>query len=975
MRVIKISLIIVLSLMLNALPGFAVDEPVTSGEPMAEHIYLTSDKNAVEGATLTVNADYLNGASEASCTYKWYSAAEQEIKSTDGSKAVLLSEGSDKTYTLTENEVNKYIFCVVIPDGGKANISLSYGKIVANTGVNAPAADVSSMRIWANDTSIGSTLYAHYTYQNTNGEKETNCSISWKRSDTFRSGYSDIPNAEGATYTIQPEDYGKFITFTVTPDGGSTADMSSRIYCMPENQLAYAFADCNNKRNALYNDGIMAATDFIVDNRGCQTWGGDGDIIYSFDAGKTILFDKLVFLAAEMNCLDKIEISDDGVNYTDLEIEAFPFTKETVTEYTLASPVSARYIKAYINHFSNSTLSEFQAYLSPEAFSEILGTKTQEIKYDRAGKSITNIPENMTVGALKESLYTSTVPPTIEIKDYDGSVLSDDQKILSGYTLTSCASNGKTTAEYVLSNTDELPKVVVSSIAIEPERIRVGGNAVGKYTLKSFQNEQNAVNASCKWYFSETKDGEYSLIEGADALEYAVPEEKEGGYLRLEILPDGGTARMSEPAGPIHPKISDTPTAPVCDSVTIEKVSDIVYPGDELKGKYTYFDANDDDEDEEKTDKQWFKKEKTGVYIKIEGANGDTYKLKDEDSDCNIVYGVKPYAKEEPQPEDYTYSTPVYVTKEPALADYEVLSIGSNLNNVKSNLILPLKGKNNSDIAWKSDNEGVIGADGVVKQQTSRQNVVLTATIKHPGRELVLTKTFEVIVPAREILIGGGGGGGSSNKNTVGIIVSDSVNRTNPDVNTSIQPVDSYELSDLSADDWSYKYVTDLMEKGILSKPQDGIFRPMDSLKREEAVKMLIEFFGIKNTAARTSFSDISDTDWAYVYIASAAETGIVDGIGDNKFGTGSAVSRQDFAVMTYNALKKTGKLRDTDYTGFSFNDSDSIADYALEAVEYFKAYNIISGTPENTFLPHDDITRKEAAKIISCLSESIEIK
>lgn len=959
------------AVMLNVMNGFAFGENLISGEmlanvlqPRAEHIYLTSDTNAAAGAVLTVNADYLNGASEENCTYKWYSAAEQEIKSTDGSKSVLLAEGNDKTYTLTENEVNKYIFCVVIPENGKADISLSYGKIVANTGTDAPAVDSSSMRIWANDTSIGSTLYAHYTYQNTNGEKETNSKISWKRSDVFGKGYSDIPGAEGAEYVIQPEDYGKFITFTVTPDGGSTADMSSRIYCMPENGLAYAHADCDNKRNALYNDGIIAATDFIVNNRGCQTWGGNGDVVYSFDAGKTILFDKIVFLAVEMNSLDKLEISDDGVNYTDLEIEEFPFTKEQLTEYMLEAPVSARYIKAYINHYSNSTLSEFQTYLSPESCSEILGVKSEEISFNRAAKSITHIPSGMTVGELKESLYTSTVPPVTEIKDYSGNALSDEAEILSGYTAEISSSNGKTKTEYILSHTDELPGVVVSSISIEPEKIRVGSSAVGKYTLKYFANEQDTNNVTCKWYFSETKDGDYSAIEGASSTEYTVPDDKEGGYLRFEIQLENGEARMSAPAGPIRRKISDVPTAPICDSIAIEKPANVVYPGDEVKGTYTYFDENDDEEDEEKTDKQWFKVGANGIYTQIDGAKGDTYKLKDEDAGCNIVYGVKPYAKNEPQPADYTYSAYISVAKEPAMADYEMLSLGESLNNVSSNLILPIKGQHNSDITWQTDNAGVIGTDGVVNRKSREQKVTLTATIKHPERDLTLIKTFEVTVAALKISSGGGGGGGgtSSNKNTLDAIVAPSVN------NNTV-----YKFSDLSADDWSYKYITGLMERGILSKPQDGRFRPTDSLKREEAVKILVELFGMKNTAAKTDFSDVSDNDWAYVYIASAAENGIISGIGDNKFGTGAGISRQDFAVMAYNALKKTGNLSGAGNAAASFNDSESISDYALEAVEYFAAHKIISGTPDNRFMPKSEITRQEAAKIVFGLSESIE--
>lgn len=976
MNVMKISLALALSLTINAVSALKIqnvyaDEPtaVSAQTPSVEHVYLTSNLNAVVGAELTVNADYLNGANEGNCTYKWYSSNDQEVKSTDSAKSSLLAEGKNRSYTVTQNEVGKYIFCVVIPDGGKTNISLSYGKIVANTGVDAPAVDATSMRIWANDMSIGSTLYAHYTYQNTNGIPEMNSSVTWKRSDSFGSGYTDIPGETGMSYTIKPEDYGKYITYTVTPDGGSTADMSSRIYCMPENQLAYAFADCANKRNPLYNDSIIGVTDFIVDNRGCQTWGGNNDILYSFDAGKKILFDKLVFLGVEMDALNKIEISDDGVNYTDLKIESYPFTKEKVTEYKLEKPVSTRYIRAYFHIFSNATLSEFQVYLSPQSFSEILGVKDADIKYARTKKTITNIPVSMTVAELKASLYVSSETPTLEVINYEGETVSDDEKIFSGYTLKSTASNGNTNTEYVLSNTSEVPEIVVSSISITPDKIRVGSNAVGNYQLKKLNASQDDVDVELQWYYSDTADGEYLPIDGEQSAQYTIENDKVGGYLKLLVSPKGGETRMSDAAGPIRPQISDIPTAPECESIKIEKTAETVYVGDELKGTYVYFDANDDDEDKQKTEKQWFRKDKNCSYKKIDGAVGDSYTLTEADVDFEIVFGVKPCAKVEPQPENYTYSKGVNVTKEPAMSDYEDLSIGTNLKNVKSNLVLTLKGKNNSDISWSSSNSSVVGTDGVVRRQGVNQNVTLTATIKHPERELTLTKKFDVTVLARESGGSSGSGGGSgSGKNNVGTIFSEPIKTPTP----TEQPNPSYNLKDLSQKDWSYKYVVDLIDKNVLSNPDDGKFRPDDFLKREEAIKMLVEMFGIKSSFAQNDFDDVLKEHWAYDYIAVAREKGITDGIGNNKFGIGADITRQDFTVMTYNSLKKIKDLENEMNDELKFADEADVADYATEAVGYLAKKGIINGTDENMFLPDNNITRKEAAKIMSCLSETL---
>lgn len=289
---------------------------------------------------------------------------------------------------------------------------------------------------------------------------------------------------------------------------------------------------------------------------------------------------------------------------------------------------------------------------------------------------------------------------------------------------------------------------------------------------------------------------------------------------------------------------------------------------------------------------------------------------------------------------------------------------------------MPNKGQFKSNITWQSSNPDVIGADGVVKQQSTAQTVILTATVKHSDRELKLTKSFQVTVAARKTTNGGGGGGGgvsSSKKDSLNSIIlsalpitqdttdkpADNDNGAGEDTKT-----DKYNLKDLSAESWSYPYVTGLMDNGILAIPDDGNFRPTDSLKREEAVKMLVELFGIKNDKSETNFLDVAEDNWAYVYIASATENGIVNGMGDNTFGIGKGVTRQDFAVMVYNALCSIGAA-DNEKNITTFEDSGDIAEYAAEAVSYLVRKEIINGTDDNKFMPLNEITRQEAAKIV----------
>ena len=131
---------------------------------------------------------------------------------------------------------------------------------------------------------------------------------------------------------------------------------------------------------------------------------------------------------------------------------------------------------------------------------------------------------------------------------------------------------------------------------------------------------------------------------------------------------------------------------------------------------------------------------------------------------------------------------------------------------------------------------------------------------------------------------------------------------------------------------------------------------------------MLSELFGITDENTDCSFTDVSADAWFYSYVASAAERGLINGIGDNIFGTGNSITRQDFAVMTYNFLREAGMKHTPESNQATFTDEADIADYAKEAVTYLVQIRAVNGTPEGEFLPNADITRQEAAKILSCL-------
>ena len=63
---------------------------------------------------------------------------------------------------------------------------------------------------------------------------------------------------------------------------------------------------------------------------------------------------------------------------------------------------------------------------------------------------------------------------------------------------------------------------------------------------------------------------------------------------------------------------------------------------------------------------------------------------------------------------------------------------------------------------------------------------------------------------------------------------------------------------------------------------------------------------------------------------------------------------------MVYRAVKADEKAET-----ISFEDADTVSEYAKDAVAYLYDSGIITGYEDNTFRPQNPVTRAEAAKIL----------
>lgn len=202
---------------------------------------------------------------------------------------------------------------------------------------------------------------------------------------------------------------------------------------------------------------------------------------------------------------------------------------------------------------------------------------------------------------------------------------------------------------------------------------------------------------------------------------------------------------------------------------------------------------------------------------------------------------------------------------------------------------------------------------------------------------------------------GGGGGSGSGSKKPGTTI------KEPPVINTTEK---SKPFSDLDNVSWAEESVISLFEKGIVSGKEQGKFYPMDFVKREEFVKMLISGLNMEASAEDNVFNDVDINMWYAPYVLEANEKELVKGISDDRFGVGLNITRQDIVTILYRASQMMG-IEFPDYINKEFADQYEISDYAKKAVTALSSVEIINGNENGEFLPHNNATRAEAAKIL----------
>jgi hypothetical protein len=171
-------------------------------------------------------------------------------------------------------------------------------------------------------------------------------------------------------------------------------------------------------------------------------------------------------------------------------------------------------------------------------------------------------------------------------------------------------------------------------------------------------------------------------------------------------------------------------------------------------------------------------------------------------------------------------------------------------------------------------------------------------------------------------------------------------------------------LRDISASDWFHDDVEFVVERGLFRGVSDSEFAPDAGMTRAMLVTTLHRLAG-EPPAGGARFVDVPAGQWFTEAVAWASANGVVDGYGENVFGTDDVVTREQAAVFLHRYARLAGYdvSASTDLSGRV--DAGMISDWAREAMIWANAAGLITGRAGGALAPADAVTRAEVSVIL----------
>ena len=183
---------------------------------------------------------------------------------------------------------------------------------------------------------------------------------------------------------------------------------------------------------------------------------------------------------------------------------------------------------------------------------------------------------------------------------------------------------------------------------------------------------------------------------------------------------------------------------------------------------------------------------------------------------------------------------------------------------------------------------------------------------------------------------------------------------------TTGDSVQELPFTDVTESDWFYIYVKSVYEKRYMTGLDETTFGPGGQLSRGQFATILYRIENSPEVSYSDIFGDVPDGQFYSEPVIWASEQGIVTGYENGNFGPADRITREQMAVMMYRYGTSKGydTASVTNDLG-TFPDKAAVSLFASEQMQWAVAFGLISGSG-GQLVPQGSASRAECATIIT---------
>lgn len=179
-------------------------------------------------------------------------------------------------------------------------------------------------------------------------------------------------------------------------------------------------------------------------------------------------------------------------------------------------------------------------------------------------------------------------------------------------------------------------------------------------------------------------------------------------------------------------------------------------------------------------------------------------------------------------------------------------------------------------------------------------------------------------------------------------------------------------FKDVADESWYRDAVGAVYAQGLMTGVAEDAFAPELSATRGMVVSILHRLAGSPTVNAEV-FEDVAADDWYGQAVAWAASEGIASGTSAETFSPNAAVTREQLAAFLCNFAAQQGMDTTARSDLSSFDDAETVSDWAQDAVSWAHAEGLLAGTSATTLSPQGEATRAQLAAMLVRFSDYLE--